>query len=248
MGLKKLKRYHKHFLVYIFIIFISLFPLSSCTIINALLEEKGSSIILDTSCEPPCWENITPGKTTRLEVNNILHEITWINNKSIKDYSAFTENDSIKWKGTDDAGDDFGEILFKNDIVAIIQIFPKDGVLEFSKVIEKFCEPEFVFVTFYSRERTTISVDIIYPSLGIGFNNNYERSYSYTVSSIPVSAYDEVDFVWYSDPQNFIEYLISKPTGIYSKEFFELGIQQWKGYGKYESLNLEKMFSPTLQP
>jgi hypothetical protein len=202
------------------------------------LEETESSIIVNASCEPPCWENINPGKTTRLEANKILHELSWINNGSIKDYSLYTEDDSIRWEGTYEAGDDFGEIIFENDIVAIIEVFPKDGVLEFSDFIEKFGEPEYVFATFYSIERSAISVDILYPSKGIGFNYNYNRSYSHIVSSIPISAQDKVMYVWYCDPQNYYKYLTSEPIGLYSTEFFDRGVQRWKGYGEYEPINL----------
>jgi hypothetical protein len=228
-----MSRHNKNYLVIIFIIFIPLLLLPACIIINSVQEEKESSIILDTSCEPPCWQNIVPGITTSTEVYEVLHEITWINEDSIQNTSDGTIFNCIKWLASNEAGDYSGRIYLNDNLVTLIKIGPKEGVIEFSDLINKLGEPESILAYYSKREITTISVFVLYPSEGYGFLNYYDSPNLYPGNSILISPQDQVKLVWYGEPKFYYDYLTIGPIGKYSLEFIEQTIQPWNGYGEY---------------
>jgi hypothetical protein len=202
--------------------------LSSC---NAS-QKKVSSIIIDKSCSPPCWENITPGSTTREEANTRLKEISYIG--SIKDSSIVSDNDSKTWEGKSSAGDFSGDIFFDNDIVTLISVSPKKGVLIFSDLTEKLGEPENVFVVYTGGERSILTVFILYPSKGFGFLDYYYASNNPPQNAIQVKPEEDVKYIWYCEPKYFYDFLTSGQIGRFTIGFIEEGIQKWNGFSEYK--------------
>ena len=83
----------------------------------ASCKPKPSTVLLDTSCEPPCWHDITPGKSTKKDVISILSKIPEVDPNSVED-TAFTTwgiHDHIIWHFDSSTGDSLGEIYLKKD-------------------------------------------------------------------------------------------------------------------------------------
>lgn len=104
-------------------------------------------------CRPPCWEGVTPGKTTPSEAVEILNRSPLVVNAKMETNSLFPENGTIVWywvgneKG--DSGYD-GEIYYsaKNLAVPVYQIRPRLRVkFKLQDVIQAYGEPEYVIAS-----------------------------------------------------------------------------------------------------
>ncbi len=214
----------------VLILMISFLGLFAC---NRSSESRISSIIQDNSCSPPCWEQISPGTTTRKEVEHLLGQISWVRRDSIDDAYTVFPGDSIKWLGSPTAADDSGRIFFDNDIVTLITISPKSGVLKFSDLITKLGDPESIFIVNTRGEKDIISILVLYPSKGFAFLDYYEFPNRTHESVIDVKPDEEVKQVWYGEPIRMNEYLTQGQIDLIPENLLKEGIQPWTGFGKY---------------
>jgi len=67
---------------------ILLFLLEAC-------QKDGEKIILENPCLPPCWRNITPGKTEQEELVKILESMPDINKKTVHVLGSWNNFDSV---------------------------------------------------------------------------------------------------------------------------------------------------------
>ncbi|MDD5368420.1 MAG: hypothetical protein PHQ40_05000 [Anaerolineaceae bacterium] len=214
----------------ILVLTISILSLYACNRSSTL---RVSSVIQDKSCSPPCWEQITPGKTARKEVKPFLEEISWVKKVSIKDAYTVSPGDSIKWMGLSTAADYSGRVFFNNDIVTLITISPNKGVIIFTDLITKLGDPENILVVNRRGEKDIISIFILYPSKGYGFLDYYEYSNVNPESVIEVKPDEDVKQVWYGEPIPFYEYLTQGQIERILENLIRQGIQKWNGFGKY---------------
>jgi hypothetical protein len=214
----------------IMILIISILSLFACT---RSTTHRVSSVIQDKSCSPPCWEQITPGKTARKEVKSLLEEISWVKKDSIKDAYTVSPDDSIKWMGSSTAADYSGRVFFNNEVVSLITISPSKGVLNFADIISRLGDPENIHILKMKGEKDIISVFILYPSKGYGFQDYYEYSNANLESVIEVNPDEDVKQVWYGEPKRFYDYLTEGQIGRLPESIIKQGIQEWNGFSKY---------------
>jgi len=93
------------------------------------------------SCNPPCWEGVTPGKTTLDQAYVILNTNPQILN-------ATKETNYVAWsfqpKNDGGSGLIFSE---NNDLIEVISLRPRNGIISLGETIEKFGEPDQVLFT-----------------------------------------------------------------------------------------------------
>lgn len=222
------------FIFFLIIFFLIIFIAIRFGIRIQPLNPKAPSIILDKSCSPPCWGNITPGVTTRVEVKSILPEIPWVKKNTIKDYPTQDQDDSVHWDGSSKAGDYFGRVYFTKDVVSVIEISTDDGALNFADVIAKFGEPENIFVVTSQAERTVVAVFALYPTKGYVFLDYYTVLTLQPNETVQIKPEEEIKAVWYSDTENYFTYLTSGPIEHLRPVWMERRLQKWNGYVGYE--------------
>jgi hypothetical protein len=214
----------------IYIILLIIIPiLSSCN-------KLSSSVVVDETCSPPCWEGITPGTTSRDEVHLLLEDISWVNGDSIQDVFTVSPNDSVKWMGTSKASDYSGKIFLKGDLVTVITISPKERVLKFVDIIHKLGDPENILAVTTRGERAITAVFILYPSKGYGFLDYYYSSNTDIDNPIQVKPEEYVKQVWYCKPEHFYKYMASGEIAYLPINLVDTGMQKWVGFGKYKSI------------
>ena len=172
----------------------------------------------EPACKSPCWQNITPGKT------------------SMKDAVAILENTQdiiITYKGEYGVSWQFSQIYSgagdmresEDGIVSSIWLGDSpDKELYFKTIVEEYGYPS--FVELYDCREGMCSTILVYPDIGllvdIFLKDNIEDSGSSEVTIQPDIA---VSGVYFIPPglENFKE----KP------EFQENDLFEWKGYSNY---------------
>ena len=207
--------------------------------INSCKESNNEFLIIsDINCEPPCWENIIPGETTKSEVVQLLMENTNVDPNSI----------AIKgeqWNGFSDVvffkllpNQIKGEIEFINDKVALINL---SGNLDinFSEAIEKFGEPDYILnIPLFSGTpgfpQPSYEIQALIPNKGVNYayntndssrNNNSIIAPENKITRIDyynISAYDQI-----LDAGMFSEGHLNKEESIKN-------MIPWSGYGEID--------------
>jgi hypothetical protein len=114
-------------------------------------------------CEPPCWQNITPGVTTKAELKEILSSLEFVNQDTI----SFSDN---VWNGFEgNAGCKFTnnytglDILFLGDKVVWMDITGIQ-VITLENAIQILGEPSYIAMNYRGSEYTPL---LFNPSKGI---------------------------------------------------------------------------------
>lgn len=196
----------------------------------ASCSSKPSTIITDTSCLPPCWQGITPGLSTVQEVLSILPNVPGVDPKSIVDASTVIYDTSIYCLFERNARDIGGRIYFKNNVVAAIDIAPKDKALTFRDAVDKLGSPENVLAVYSKGEREWLSIFIIYQSKGFALLDNivpfHKGEHAEIKASRPVVA------VYYFDPVLFDELMTNSIIANWESNIIQKGMQPWTGFGE----------------
>ena len=171
-------------------------------------------------CKPPCWQNITPGVTTRDEAVSILKNIPDIAITYNGEYSLSWEHKS-KLEG--------GNISISEDeVVSSISLGSiSERKLLLETIITSYDEPEFVKPFDCNIEVVMCYVALIYPDLGM-FLEIYtaNKGVDGTSPKFEISldnAISRVDF-FKSGIENF--------PNLYNAQESEVPIP-WKGFGTY---------------
>jgi hypothetical protein len=123
-------------------------------------------------CSAPCWENITPGKTTSQEAEQIIRAIPYAYDISI-DPEFVPGRGVIEWKIEDKY---LGQIGFDSNTPQRIinQITPSYNSTKLSEVINAYGEPDYVIAAVDTPsdigEPLVCSLTIIYLSKGISLD------------------------------------------------------------------------------
>jgi len=169
------------------------------------------------TCQPPCWENITPGVTTQEEATSILKGMTDITIK----YNG--ENGLTWYFGEKSEG---GFIVVSNegkvDRITLENTSNKNWNLE--KIVTVYSFPKYL-EPFDCRDGMCI-VSLVYPDLGMFLDvfveNKGANSGSKQFEIFPDTIVDRVYFI-----EQGIENFKKIPG------FEEDALLNWKGYGKY---------------
>jgi len=188
-------------------------------------------------CPPPCWQNITPGITTKKDALNILSKISFVDQPVIDmSTSSMGFEDQIRFSAyTGSQRHAAGSIFISGDRVVVIAFETHLGTMQ--KAIDLFGDPEYILVvqTGFFDEVTLLNT-----SKGISFAYKLFGYESLAASGIEPNT--EIDYVIFYDPNQFQAILNSKILSAYTldsdgtKKF----LRPWTGYGSFK----EKYWPP----
>ena len=200
---------------------------------------KPSVILEDTSCKPPCWKNIQPGKSTPDVVMEILQEMETIPSElAIKNSSSIQGTQCVSWSfksGTRESG---GWIYFLDNTVSLIK-FDVGGSITLGELVSHLGEPEELFVVSGWADSKWLSIILLYPTLGVSVKHfdsyiRSEKDFVEVSEDIPVSN------LYYFDPKRYDRLLYSTYLlGYYADEStIKESIQPWRGFGEVQLFEL----------
>jgi hypothetical protein len=187
-----------------------------------------SPVFSDNTCEPPCWANIHPGKTTETELRNLLQDMPSVEEGSISS-RPIEGFDGIYWKFSD--GSD-GQVRVKNGIVWSIGFAsPLNESLHITldQAIEKYGEPESVFSRMNPNSPDWGAITFIYPKEGVTFSYaTHVEKYKYKGVLRPETPITSIS---YFSPENYQEiyekFYIDPPE--WTAEIVNASMYPWKG-------------------
>ena len=195
---------------------------------------KYSTFLDNNKCDPPCWNGIELGKTTREETLVLLKGIPEIDKESIQ----FSSGDGVYWDagiywnftGVDEKS---GEIYFHNDKAVFLKFFSESGI-PVDDYFKELGAPEEVRIMKSIGDGVFITATINYPHLGICLEPRYRTNFKNP---------DKVNIQTSTRIYNLMIYqpdLIS--SQIRGNCLFPEDpnmIQQWKGFGDYKVFDLK---------
>src|SRR5574340_322551 len=193
-------------------------------------QAKTSVLLEDTLCEPPCWQNITPGKSSSDEAYQILSDLPFLHTAPLatpKRIDSFRSYDS--WNFQNNIREGSGRITYFNDRVAYIQ-FHVNNNLRIGKMIDFYGKPELLSAISGWNDSRWLEVRWIYPEKGVlvtHFDHNWRPEGSYASITPDLPVYD----VYYFDPELYdtlVETVFFQLTG---QEVVQESIQPWVDYG-----------------
>ena len=195
--------------------------LGSCTI-------KNSTFLDNNKCDPPCWDGIKLGKTTREEAFLLLKGNPEIDKDSIQ----FSSGDGVFWDAGlswkfNDVIESTGVIYFHKDKAVFIELFSESGIA-LSDYFQMLGKPKEVRMNKIIGDGVFITGTINYPDSGLCLEPRYRTNYK------------NLDFVKI-EPSTLIYKLYlfqpgtipSQTRGICLTPQDPKLIQQWSGYGDY---------------
>jgi hypothetical protein len=194
-----------------------------------------TSILDNPVCSPPCWQNIVPGKTNRVELLATLASIANFDQSSIaqQDYSNMEGYNQFI----------HGNLYLEPNELTLVSAYLSEEmvlVLNFSgklnltleEAIEGFGEPEWVLI--YHSNFTVVT--FLIPSKGIAFRfDTLGENWGPVDSIVPEMEIKDID---YFSPDYYYEILdmgwFSEGKWNYQESVAQ--IKPWKGYGSIDIL------------
>ncbi|MGA7193318.1 MAG: hypothetical protein WBW94_06770 [Anaerolineales bacterium] len=192
---------------------------------------KYPTLFEDPVCEPPCWQNITPGVTTKQDALTKLHDIYPADKQVIDHNSSGTGfDDYISFSPYNDFSL-LGEIEISNNRVSMIDfaIYTKYTGIRLDHSIELFGIPQNILVMQYGEYD---QVTLINAQKGTSFG--YKLFGNESVTSAEIGPNTEIREISFFDPSQYQRVMDSE-------EFNSL--QPWNGYGSFKDKYL-----PTAAP
>lgn len=168
-----------------------------------------------SQCSPPCWQGITPGKTTVDEAVRILGE-------------PDRRRDRLQTDGKTTIGHVWGEIvttrkwpqpsqyeqvvlIYEDGIVRSIIITEPEGRETMAGVATRQGTPEYVLTSALHMEAPYWHAALIYPSKGMTFESDYNFKEAYCGDGIPpISKRDPILTVRYYEPTTIAEVVVNR--------------------------------------
>lgn len=217
-------------------------------LVNIDLPPGDTSLRTFEPCEPPCWYNIVPGRSTSANVTQVLPSLTFIDPQSIKKQPYSEEGGStFSWWYTNPPGT-YGQIQLRNDVVT--RILARPGFrLDLREVVERFGPPDRVYpkniiasdggfyqVSFYYPNRglalytTQLPMVNTDPNTAVPFGGTYYGTAEYTIEPGYL-----VDTVFYIAPTTIEEMMHLLDAGPNPKlgEYAINHSYPWQGFGKF---------------
>lgn len=189
-------------------------------------------LLTDQDCEPPCWNQITPGKTTALEAEAILQNSGFVAEDSIfqQDLTGY-EEPVLRWKFK---GRGEGLIFVQNGLVLVTEINASSSAgigVTLSKMIEAYGEPDNVFSAFNPDIPQWGWISFLYPDKGMDmvYAARLERA-KYRTILRPETPISEIKyFSPDAYPRLVKTYLLANSD--WSQKEIDSSTYSWKGYG-----------------
>ncbi|MEL7658876.1 MAG: hypothetical protein AAGU75_23540, partial [Bacillota bacterium] len=167
--MNKIIRSSLMFLAIILIVTGCTMPLGSrSTPTSASRAEWLTNLLENPECQPPCWQNICPGITTKSEANHILETIPWIDQESIELTDDNGQDECVKWSN---ASTQYfsGKICFADSTVRFINIWLGSDELSINDLVKYIGSPESLLVISTAVETRNMMVFLLYPESGYIF-------------------------------------------------------------------------------
>ena len=205
-----------------FLVFLPLFVgyIVGCT------ETKRAQIFRTNNCEFPCWNQITPGKSSVFEVKNYLTHSPYVDQTTIGwlgNWNIFSER--VSWNFKDSKINI--EVYFYHDIVQSI-VFRDNLDLSVDTALKVFGEPDSIILStpiLLHDYGKIILVHLLYPEKGIALFLPFPSD-----KEIIINKRNAIKEIIITDPSQFQKNLTS--VFINPKDF-ENGIVPWNGYMNY---------------
>lgn len=142
------------------------------------------SLVLDSTCEFPCWNDIQMGKTSESDLLKIIKNVHSVApENTFTTYEKIFQKDSVSdkvinfatkrnWYGVDSTG----RAWILNDKVVVLLFGDQNTNLTLAKSIEKFGAPDLVYANFLPQGDTTPLVDILIIFKGKGIAVGFSQS------------------------------------------------------------------------
>ncbi len=214
----------------------SLFIFSSVVALMILVSCSGKpSVVLDDgTCIAPCWSNISPGETNKRVALNIVKQMGFIQQESIKEQQTFLPmiEEMVYWKfqGVKELNGDFSS---HDDKVVMISFNFKEKIA-LRDFFKKNGDPDYVYIFLSKGPGAFLTVKFIYEEEGICLSHQPSLLPFQDPKEYPVRDTTSIGELFYIDPsiengQTKIGCLRGLDANLYSKN-----LQKWSGYGVYD--------------
>ena len=190
---------------------------------------KPSAALDDTSCQAPCWRNISMGMKDT-EVISLLNGMKDVEKNTISTGSILKSfwDEEVHWEFTGNHGIYQG-ICFHNGKV-VMMYFEVKGVI-LSEAIQKYGEPNQVWATKMTLDTTALNIIFMYPEKGICYENLPSWPlFSSSIDTYRIGSSLDVKDIYYFDPSVGMDKYDIGCVWPIDKSL----IQPWKGYGDYK--------------
>ena len=196
------------------------FVLVSCTPHN-------SAIMVDTQCDPPCWQDINPGVTTKEQALQIIPNTLGYKADSISEARKNSRNfpQQVCW-GFQENGNACA--LIRDNTVQVLDFLTNEATIE--EAFEKFGDPDHLYLGAASGDAFCTYTEMIYSEKGVSLFITGNSWLFFCKKSL--TSRSSINSITYFDPAVY-ELLLDE--GFFGNpEQKDFGLLKWTGL---ESLN-----------
>ncbi len=221
-----------------FLLLLLILSVVSCRQTGTMTE---ADLFTGEACSAPCWQGLKPGQSVSEDVERLLQRTDPLT-ITVSEYSPRSECRIVEVgvQRTHNGFDSRG-VYIEDDRVTLIEFTP-GFVLPLKRVIARFGEPEFIeAVQKEGPEGPYFTLDIFYPTLGLGFELSTQQQVAgYVKPNMAISR------VQYFSPGDLLTSLsIRNSCGLgqsraqlIAQDELRL-IQPWSGYGKVKVIETQ---------
>jgi len=197
------------------------------------------SLLTGDPCEPPCWQGLTPGKSTEDDVLQFIRSSRFVDTRTV--YRGRLSRGggevvgvSIQWRSTAarSSNVDSNDFLVEGGVLRGIIIYP-DYDVTLESLLQRYGPPDKLHVMVTGRHVPMLQVTLFYPSYG------FTATLELPADQLVLRPETTVIQVWYSKAgplETFIQLGISY-LGTYlgtTPEQWSQSLRDWQGYGVME--------------
>lgn len=185
--------------------------------------------MLNSKCDLPCWHGITVGETQEDEAIKVISSFSKVYYKISNNYTDlyFGKVDAIYFQRfpiTSYLPTMGGDVFFKENETIYLSVGGNVG-LQLHEVIEKFGEPEYVYIK--PIKEFVVRAHLFYPQDGLIF------VVGKIINFHSIESHSSIMGVTVLKPEEFQAYIIESPTYPVNEPFGSLFVP-WSGYGELE--------------
>jgi hypothetical protein len=186
-----------------------------------------SFLFTDTSCHFPCWQNITPGKTTSEEIIKLLSDSPLVIDPPKNEPEYYPGSYTYTyWRIKNDRSQGNGSIGFFERKVDYITF--EEQNLTLGDMVAFYGKPEYVTAI---SDTQRLRINLIYPKEGVIVSYlNRHLWFGQNSETIKVTPDMPVDFIMYFDPDS-VDRILGNLYSSFSQEGIQKILQPWVNFG-----------------
>lgn len=195
-----------------------------------------SALVDDSTCDPPCWRDITPGVTNKDAAINIIQDMPDVDTDSLRNELTFQEDlsESLTWRFTGTG--EYSGGLYLHDQTVLVSFWTYQFRIDLERLINRYGDPSHVFITATKFEMIYLTINIIYDESGICIKHNTSLLPFVNDNEYRVRPSMDVSYVYFIDPSIKDGQLQMGCLEGFPVELFGTNRQAWEGYGIYKVL------------